>query len=101
MQRDMPITYQELNISSAVNSVGTAVGCLLFIPLSIKYGRRSIYLGSFVVMLAMAIWTALARNKWDIYFTNLFFGMAGSTNETIVQMTVRRVFTVREQKAKG
>jgi MFS family permease len=82
------MSYEELNISSAINSVGTAVGCVLFIPLSIKYGRRSTYLGSIVVMLAMAIWSAVAQNKWDIYFTNLFFGMAGSTNETIVQMTV-------------
>ena len=88
MVQDLPMSYEELNISSAINSVGTAVGCVLFIPLSIKYGRRSTYLGSILLMLAMAIWSALARNKWDIYFTNLFFGMAGSTNETIVQMTV-------------
>lgn len=86
---DLEVDYKQLNNALAVNYTGTACGCLLFIPFSIKYGRRPVYLISIAVMTALAFWTSRITSVTELYITNLLCGLSGSTNETLVQMTVR------------
>ena len=85
---DLQVSYKQLNNSMCVNFVGLALGCVLFIPLAKKFGRRPVYLVSTAVMAAMAFWTAEIKGYHELYATNLFFGLAGATNEAIVQITV-------------
>jgi MFS family permease len=60
----------------------------LFIPLARKFGRRPVYLVSTAVMAAMSFWTAEMTSLGELYGTNILFGLAGATNEAIVQITV-------------
>lgn len=83
-------TYGQLNAASAVNYVGTAVGCILFIPPAVKYGRRSMYILSTTIILAMAVWSACLSSLPELFISQLLFGLANATNETIVEMTVIR-----------
>ncbi|KAL2678382.1 hypothetical protein Neosp_009128 [[Neocosmospora] mangrovei] len=83
-------TYGQLNAASAVNYVGTAVGCILFIPPAVKYGRRSMYILSTTIILAMAVWSACLSSLPELFVSQLLFGLANATNETIVEMTVIR-----------
>ena len=85
------MTYSQLNNALAVNYAGTASGCVFFIPFAIKYGRRPVYLISTLLMAAIAFWTARIQSVGELYATSLLVGLAGATNETIVQMTVRLV----------
>jgi hypothetical protein len=39
-------------------------------------------------MLATAFWTARIESLAELYITNLLQGLAGATNETIVEITV-------------
>ena len=80
--------YRQLNIAQAINFVGTALGCLLFIPPAVKYGRRSMYILSSVFILATAVWSACMNSLPELYISQLIFGLASATNETIVEMTV-------------
>lgn len=89
MAVDMDLTYTQLTNSASINLVGLAVGCLLFIPLAKKYGRRPVYLVSTLIMVAMSFWSARMKTLGELYGTNLLFGLAGATNEAIVQITVR------------
>lgn len=86
---DLKCSFEQLNNSQAIGLTGTAVGCMIFIPLAIKYGRRPIYIASMLVMLGMAIWNARMNSITELYIISLITGLAGATNETIVQMTVR------------
>lgn len=85
---DLNVDYNQLNIALAINYAGTGCGGFLFIPLAIKYGRRPVYLISTAIMAATCFWTARVGSVKSLYATNLISGLAGSTNETIVQMTV-------------
>lgn len=85
---DLNATYAQLNRAMSVNFVGLATGCVLFIPLAKKFGRRPVYLVSTAVMLAMAFWLSEITTIAELYVTNFFQGLAGATNETIVQITV-------------
>jgi len=88
MSVDLGLTFGQLNNSTSVMFVGLSLGCLLFIPLARKFGRRPVYLISTAVMAAMSFWTSEMTSLGELYGTNLLFGLAGATNEAIVQITV-------------
>jgi MFS family permease len=86
---DLNVSFEELNRAMSVNFVGLALGCVFFIPLAKKFGRRPVYLVSTALMLATSIWTSELKTLTELYITNLLQGLAGATNEAIVQVTVR------------
>jgi MFS family permease len=85
---DLGVTYTQLNQAMSVNFVGLSVGCVLFIPLAKKFGRRPVYLVSTALMLVTSFWSSKLTSLAELYATNLFQGLAGATNESIVQITV-------------
>lgn len=90
---DLDASFDELNTSSSINAAGCTIGCLIFIPFAIKYGRRPVYIISTAVMLGMSIWSAKMETVWELYTTNMFMGLAGATNEAIVGMTVSLILS--------
>lgn len=91
---DLNVSYTQLNQSMSVNYVGLAMGCVLYIPCAKKYGRRPVYIASTAIMLAASFWTARLESLAELYITNLLQGLAGATNETIAEITVRVLLTV-------
>lgn len=89
---DLHVTYTELNRAMSVNFVGLAMGCYLFIPLAKKFGRRPIYIVSTMLMVATSFWSAGLTSLTDLYVSNLLQGLAGATNEAIVEITVGTKF---------
>ena len=89
MTVDMGLSYAQLNNAQSANLAGLAMGCIFFIPLAKKYGRRLPYVVGTAAMAAASWWSSRMTTETELYLTNLFFGLAGATNETLVQMTVR------------
>lgn len=85
---DLGVSYTQLNQAMSVNFAGLATGCVFFIPLAKKYGRRPVYIVSTVLMLATTFWKAHLRSLAELYITNLLQGLAGATNEAIAEITV-------------
>ncbi|KAJ5631443.1 MFS general substrate transporter [Penicillium longicatenatum] len=94
---DLHTTYTELNRAMSVNFVGLAMGCYLFIPLAKKYGRRPIYIISTMLMVATSFWSAELTTLTDLYVSNLLQGLAGATNEAIVEITIADLFFVHHR----
>lgn len=92
MGPDLNASYYQLNQAIAPNNAGLAVGYLFIIPFTKKYGRRTTYILSTATMAAVSLWTARMDTVAELYITNLLYGLAGSTNETIVQITVSVLF---------
>lgn len=88
MMIDMDVTYDELNYGVAFNSAGLAIGCFVFIPLTRKYGSRPCYILSTGLMAAVAWWSGRMTTVTEMYITNFLFGLTGSINETISEITV-------------
>ena len=65
LQQELMLSVHQLNASAAMNYCGLAVGCIFFIPLVHKYGRRSLYLISSVLQLISVIWLAKTNNLGD------------------------------------
>jgi MFS family permease len=81
---ELGITYNELNDTFAANCAGLAVGCIIFIPFAIKYGRRPVY----IIAFAMAVWQAKLNTFGEMLATQVISGLSGVVSETLVQMTV-------------
>ncbi|KAI1385664.1 major facilitator superfamily domain-containing protein [Hypoxylon trugodes] len=95
--RDFQCTYTQLNTSAAFMHTGAALGGIFLIPMAIKYGRRPVYIGSLTVMTAMVVWQACMKRVTELYITSLIVGLAGSTNETLAQMSIADLFFVHQR----
>ncbi|KAK9546557.1 hypothetical protein V6Z88_009511 [Aspergillus fumigatus] len=93
----MNVTYAQLNNAMSVNFVGLSVGCIFFIPLEKKLGRRPVYLVSTAIMMAASFWSAWMKSLPELYISNLLYGLAGATNESIVQITIADLFFVHHR----
>lgn len=94
---DLGFSVEVLNWSFGANTAGLAVGCVIFIPFALKFGRRPVYLISIAICLATAIWQARMQTAGDQYGSGVVSGLAGSIAETICQMTVADLFFVHQR----
>ncbi|KAM4066172.1 major facilitator superfamily protein [Hirsutella rhossiliensis] len=97
MLKEMDVTLQVLNNAQAAQLVGLAIGCVVFIPFAKKYGRRSTYIVSTILVTAAIWWSAFMKTSAEVIVTNILMGLAGATNETAVQMSIRDLFFVHQR----
>jgi len=83
------MSYTQLKNTYAVNTTGLALGCVFFVPLALKYGRRPVYLVSTLIIFLSSVWLALSSTYGQLLGAMLVSGLAGATSETLLQMTVR------------
>ncbi|KAL4994930.1 major facilitator superfamily domain-containing protein [Aspergillus recurvatus] len=97
LNAELGISWSNLNNSFAVNLAGLALGCILIVPVAIKYGRRSTYILSSAVQLATAIWQAKMNTTAELLAINAINGFAGAVSEALVQMTIVDIFFVHQR----
>ncbi|WYZ36304.1 hypothetical protein EsH8_XII_000054 [Colletotrichum jinshuiense] len=97
MTVELDMTYAELNAGISCNLVGLAVGSFIFLPFTRKYGRRSTYIISTAILAGTAWWSGRMNTVSEMYITNLVFGLAGSANETVAEITIADVFFVHQR----
>ncbi|KND87054.1 putative MFS-type transporter [Tolypocladium ophioglossoides CBS 100239] len=97
MLQDMDVTYQDLANALAVQLAGLAVGCIVIIPFTKKYGRRLTYIISTGIVAAASWWSAYMRTALELYLTNILLGIEGATNEAAVQMSIHDMFFIHQR----
>lgn len=98
-QDELGFSISLLNAAAAINYAGLAVGCVFFVPLVQKYGRRPVYIFSTVLQLVSCIWFAVTQTTGDLVGSNLISGLGGAISETIVQITIADIFFVHNHAA--
>lgn len=94
-QNELPdLNVDFLNGAAAAGYVGLAVGCIFFIPLVHKYGRRPMYIFSILMQLGSCIWAAVSYTRGDFVGNNFLAGLGGAISETIAQITIADLFFV-------
>ena len=82
------MSYAILNDGYATNMATLSVGCIIFVPIALRIGRRPVYIVTALIMLASAIWQAKMVTVGDMIGSNAISGLAGAVNEAIFQVTV-------------
>lgn len=85
---ELGMSYDALNNGYAANMAGLATGCIIFIPIALRIGRRPIYLITGLIMFASGIWQAMTYTVGDMVGMNAIAGIAGAVNEALFQVTV-------------
>ncbi|KAJ5791723.1 uncharacterized protein N7518_008734 [Penicillium psychrosexuale] len=96
MQDELNFSVDLLNANAAVNYGGLAIGCIFFMPLVHKYGRRPIYIFSVAVQFASSIWQAEMYTVGDLMGSGLISGIGGAISEIVVQITIADMFFVHQ-----
>ncbi|KAF7557780.1 hypothetical protein G7Z17_g443 [Cylindrodendrum hubeiense] len=94
---ELGISYDMLNNGYATNMATLAVGCIIFIPIALRIGRRPVYIATALIMFASAVWQAKMQTVGDIIGTNAVMGLAGAVNEALFQVTVSDLFFVHQR----
>jgi hypothetical protein len=79
---------QVLNDGYATNMATLSVGCIIFVPIALRIGKRPVYIFTALVMLGGAIWQAKMYTIGDMIGSNAITGLAGAVNEALFQVTV-------------
>ena len=96
METELGFSVDILNAEAAVNYGGLAVGCIFFMPLVHKYGRRPIYIFSVALQFASCIWQAKTYSVGDLIGSGLISGIGGAISEIVVQITIADLFFVHQ-----
>jgi MFS family permease len=96
IQEELNFSIDLLNAGAAVNYAALAIGCVFFIPLVHKYGRRPIYLLSSALQFASCVWQAKTYTAGDLIGSSIISGLGGAISETIVQITIADMFFVHQ-----
>jgi len=91
------ISFDALNDAYAAGSAALAVGCLFFVPMGLKFGRRPVYIATSLLMTASAIWQGRSQNTANFIVSNTIAGFAGAANEALFQVTVSDLFFVHQR----
>ncbi|KAL4892879.1 major facilitator superfamily domain-containing protein [Aspergillus ambiguus] len=75
------------------------VGMLFWMPLIIKFGRRPVYIISFVLYVATGLWCGFAKTYSVELAGRIIMGLAAGAGECLGPMTVTDIFFLHERGA--
>lgn len=75
------------------------LGNFLWVPLANKYGRRPVYVISYALYLACAIWAVFDRSFGGFLAARILMGLGAGAAETIAPITISDVFFLHERGA--
>ncbi|KAG8165283.1 hypothetical protein KVR01_005558 [Diaporthe batatas] len=72
-------------------------GNFIWVPLANKYGRRPVYVASYTLYLATAIWAILDHSYGGFLAARILMGFASGAAETIAPVTISDLFFLHQR----
>lgn len=73
------------------------VGCFIWIPMANKFGRRPVYLASYALYLATAVWLIFEDSFTGFLIGRILMGLGAGAAETIAPVTIADIFFLHER----
>jgi MFS family permease len=73
------------------------MGTLLWMPLIVKYGRRPVYILSFVLYTACALWAGASTSYSSELASRIIMGVAAGAAEVLAPLTISDIFFLHER----
>ncbi|KAJ5752674.1 hypothetical protein N7520_009591 [Penicillium odoratum] len=87
----------KLSYAFSGTSFAQGMSNLFYMPLIIKYGRRPVYIISFLVYGACALWAGLAKDYNEELAARIIMGFAGGSAECLAPLTIADIFFLHER----
>jgi MFS family permease len=72
-------------------------GNLIWMPLVNKYGRRPIYIISYTIYLACAIWASVTTGYGSFLASRILMGFGSGAAETMASLSIADIFFLHER----
>lgn len=73
------------------------MGTLLWMPLIVKYGRRPVYVSSFVLYTACSVWAGASTTYSSELASRIIMGLAAGAAEVLAPLTISDIFFLHER----
>ncbi|KAI1417136.1 MFS general substrate transporter [Hypoxylon sp. FL1857] len=94
---DYRIDVAGVSLTTGLYMMGLGIGCVIFSPTAILYGKRPVYLYSAILFVLSAIWCALSPNFTSLILARIFQGIAVSPVECLPSATIAEIFFLHER----
>ncbi|KAK7413355.1 hypothetical protein QQX98_007732 [Neonectria punicea] len=92
-------TADEVNALMTFNFLLLGIGNMVWVPFSVKYGKRPVMLVSMTVVFATLVWTAKAKTFPQLLAARCLSGFAPAAGESIVPGVISDMFYLHERGA--
>ncbi|KAJ6103434.1 hypothetical protein N7486_005861 [Penicillium sp. IBT 16267x] len=79
------------------SALAQGVGNLFWVPVMLRYGRRPVYIASFLIYFFMIIGSGVSKSYGAEIVTRLFLGFAGGAGECLAPLTITDIFFLHER----
>jgi MFS family permease len=79
------------------SALAQGVGNLFWVPVMLKYGRRPVYIASFLMYFFMIIGSGASKSYGAEIVTRLLLGFAGGAGECLAPLTITDIFFLHER----
>lgn len=91
------VSYAHVAHTTGLYMLGLGVGCVVFSPTAILFGKRPVYLLSSVLFVVCSVWCALAPDYANLATARVFQGIAVSPVECLPSATIAEIFFLHER----
>lgn len=99
MTKEDPKAFSTVNLNNsyASGAAALAVGCILFVPFSLRFGRRPVYNLTAAMIVGMAAWSAVMTTSGELFTTQILMTAVGVVNQTLFQISIADMFFVHQR----
>ncbi|KAG9675611.1 MFS general substrate transporter, partial [Aureobasidium melanogenum] len=90
----------ELNYAGAVMLLLLGVGNVFFVPLSNKFGRRSVYIWTLVLVFVSEIWMAVSKHYGEYWAVQVLRGLGSAPFEALPAISISDIYFAHERGGK-
>lgn len=94
---DYDVDISQVSLTTGLYMLGLGIGCVIFSPTAILYGKRPVYLIGSILFIISAVWCALSPNFTSLILARIFQGIAVSPVECLPSATIAEIFFLHER----
>lgn len=91
------ITLSELNNGTGYMFLFLGLGCLIFQPLALQFGKRPIYLFSMLATALICVWPPYTKSNGEWVASKILQGFVGSSMESLPEISMSDLFFEHER----
>ncbi|KAI8953427.1 major facilitator superfamily domain-containing protein [Xylaria longipes] len=95
--QDYNVDVSQVSLTTGLYMLGLGIGCVIFSPTAILYGKRPVYLFSVILFITSAVWCALSPSFTSLILARIFQGIAVSPVECLPSATIAEIFFLHER----
>ncbi|KAK5057484.1 hypothetical protein LTR84_011484 [Exophiala bonariae] len=94
---DSGLSVADLNAGTGYMFLFFGLGCIVFQPLALQYGKRPVYLFSMLATVGIQVWSAHAKTNGEWIANKILQGFVGSPIESLCEISVADLYFTHER----